>query len=244
LEFDDIINQQRKSIYDRRKRLLMGSIEDVEKDLEEIVAGISVAKNQPLSAGAMLKTKTYENEDKTDAGLEEKKEKFREIINKKVAEFGREHFYNAVRMILLQTIDMYWVEHLEVMDYTRSSVNLRAYGQRDPLVEYKKEGVRLFKEMQGVMKEQVLKILPHVVPVVNGQPVNGGNGAGGTVGGVDGAELKEVHENAQIIGAGDGSAGANDGSANGGAKKEEVGRNDLCPCGSGKKFKKCHGKNG
>ncbi len=251
LEFDDIINQQRKSIYDRRKRLLMGSIDDVEKDLEEIVAGISVAKNQPLSAGGMLRTKTYENEDKTDAGLEEEKEKFREIINKKVAEFGREHFYNAVRMILLQTIDMYWVEHLEVMDYTRSSVNLRAYGQRDPLVEYKKEGVRLFKEMQGVMKEQVLKILPHVVPVVNGQPVNGGNGAGAAVGGVGSAELKEVHDNAQIIGAGDGSVsgGAGSGSdaglgAGSGAKKEEVGRNDLCPCGSGKKFKKCHGKNG
>ncbi len=243
LEFDDIINQQRKSIYDRRKRLLMGSIEDVENDLGEIINAISISKNAQLSAGGMLKTKTYENDDKTDTGAEEEKESFKEIINKKVAEFGREHFYNAVRMILLQTIDMYWVEHLEVMDYTRSSVNLRAYGQRDPLVEYKKEGVRLFKEMQGVMKEQVLKILPHVVPVVNGQPVNGGNGVGGAVGGVGGAELKEVHENAQIIGAGDGSAGANDGSANGGAKKEEVGRNDLCPCGSGKKYKKCHGKN-
>jgi preprotein translocase subunit SecA len=259
LEFDDIINQQRKSIYDRRRRLLMGSVDDVEKDLEEIVAGISVGKNQPLSAGGMLRTKTYENDDKTDAGLEEEKEKFREIINKKVAEFGREHFYNAVRMILLQTIDMYWVEHLEVMDYTRSSVNLRAYGQRDPLVEYKKEGVRLFKEMQGVMKEQVLKILPHVVPVVNGQPVNGGNGGNSGANGANGtngtggsnalrAELKEVHENAQIIGSGDGGVGGSGVDSSGaiagaGAKKEEVGRNDLCPCGSGKKFKKCHGKN-
>ncbi len=217
LEFDDIINQQRKSIYDRRKRLLLGSIDDVEKDIGEIIESISA-----------------------DDSLGEK-QKVIEVLNKKVAEFGREHFYNAVRMILLQTIDMYWVEHLEVMDYTRSSVNLRAYGQRDPLVEYKKEGVRLFKEMQGVMKEQVLKILPNIIPVHNGQPVNGGNGAGAAVGGV-GAELKEVHENAQIIGAGDGSAGANDGSTNGGAKKDEVGRNDLCPCGSGKKYKKCHGK--
>lgn len=245
LEFDDIINQQRKSIYDRRKKLLLGSIEDVEKDLEEII-----------------ETKSYENDGQTENGVEEEKQKMREIISKKVAEYGREHFYNAVRMILLQTIDMYWVEHLEVMDYTRSSVNLRAYGQRDPLVEYKKEGLRLFKEMQGVMKEQVLKILPHIIPVQNGQSVSvggasgavgGGNSAGGSSGGGDigvktgktgGAnsiqgELKEVHENAQIIGSGDGGS-----SAGPAAKKEEIGRNDLCPCGSGKKYKKCHGKNG
>ncbi len=215
LEFDDIINHQRRTIYDRRKKLLLGSIDDVEKDLTETL----------------------------EAGLdEEEKGKIREIINKKISEFGRDHFFNAVRMILLQTIDMYWVEHLEVMDYTRSSVNLRAYGQRDPLVEYKKEGLRLFKEMQSVMTAQIVKILPHIVPVQNGQVVTGGNGGNGAGGGV-GGELKEVHENAQIIGAGDGGdgAGSGAGSAN---KKDEVGRNDVCPCGSGKKFKKCHGKNG
>jgi preprotein translocase subunit SecA len=143
-------------------------------------------------------------------------------------------------MVLLQTIDMYWVEHLEVMDYTRSSVNLRAYGQRDPLVEYKKEGQRLFKEMQSAMREQVIKIIPHIVPVQNGVPVNGGGSESGNskAGGIQ-ADLKEVHENAQIIGAGDGSNGG----AGGAKKGEEVGRNDPCPCGSGKKFKKCHGKN-
>jgi preprotein translocase subunit SecA len=118
---------------------------------------------------------------------------------------------------------MYWVEHLEVMDYTRSSVNLRAYGQRDPLVEYKKEGLRLFKEMNAAMQAQVIKVLPHVVPTVNGvaavpQQKN----------------LKEVHENASIIGGGDGSSKGET------LKKEnEVGRNELCPCGSGKKWKKC-----
>jgi preprotein translocase subunit SecA len=109
------------------------------------------------------------------------------------------------------------------------------------------------------MKEQVLKILPHVVPVVNGQPVNGGNGGNSGANGANGtngtggsnalrAELKEVHENAQIIGSGDGGVGGSGVDSSGaiagaGAKKEEVGRNDLCPCGSGKKFKKCHGKN-
>jgi preprotein translocase subunit SecA len=123
---------------------------------------------------------------------------------------------------------MYWVEHLEVMDYTRSSVNLRAYGQRDPLVEYKKEGLRLFKEMQNAMREQVIKILPNIVPIQNGQPIVQSTPSS--------KDLKEVHENAQLIGQG------SDSKANSGEnviKEAEVGRNDPCPCGSGKKYKNC-----
>jgi preprotein translocase subunit SecA len=224
LEFDDIINHQRTSIYNRRRALLLGSVDDVEKELNHIIdSANSVGAEQDISA-------------------------LKEVITKKIAEYNREAFFSAVRIILLQTIDMYWVEHLEVMDYTRSSVNLRAYGQRDPLVEYKKEGQRLFKEMQNAMREQVIKIIPHIVPVQNGVPVNGGGSESSNsknsivnskAGGIQ-ADLKEVHENAQIIGAGDGSNGGTGGA--GGAKKgEEIGRNDPCPCGSGKKYKKCHG---
>lgn len=237
LEFDDIINHQRTTVYSRRKNLLMGSIDDVEKELNQIIDSSPAIK--PVPTGGMLKTVDVGN----GSDEKEEKEKVHEIVKKKMEEFGREPFLQAVRMILLQTIDMYWVEHLEVMDYTRSSVNLRAYGQRDPLVEYKKEGLRLFKEMQNAMRNQVLRILPHIVPVQNGQPVAGNSGASGasisknsvTASGIQ-ADLKEVHENAQIIGAGDGSANNSVAS-----KKEEVGRNDPCPCGSGKKYKKCHG---
>ncbi len=201
LEFDDIINHQRGSIYGRRKRLLLGTVDDVFTELNAIVG----------------------NEDSSVS----------EIIDKKIAEYGRESFLQAVRIVLLQAIDMYWVEHLEVMDYTRSSVNLRAYGQRDPLVEYKKEGLRLFKEMQIAMRRQVVNILPHVVPTVNGVALDSNNKS--VVPNDIKADMKEVHENAQIIGDGDGSSNSN-------TKKEpEVGRNDPCPCGSGKKYKKCHG---
>jgi len=192
LEFDDVINSQRTSIYGKRRKLLLGSVDDVEKELNDII-------------GEELKTK--------------------EVIEKKIAEFGRDAFLNAVRIILLQTIDMYWVEHLEVMDYTRSSVNLRAYGQRDPLVEYKKEGLRLFREMNEAIHGQLLRILPNIVPV-NNQPA------------IKDAEFKEIKENAQIIGAGDGSS---KGSNSAVKSAPEVGRNDPCPCGSGKKYKKCHG---
>jgi preprotein translocase subunit SecA len=243
LEFDDIINHQRTSIYSRRRGLLLGSIDDVEKELNQIIDSSSAVKPMPVSG--MLKTVPMEGGSEDNDN--EEREKIREVIKKKMEEFGREPYLQAVRMILLQTIDMYWVEHLEVMDYTRSSVNLRAYGQRDPLVEYKKEGLRLFKEMQGVMRNQVLRILPHIVPVQNGQPVGGSEAGGSKNSAINSkavgiqADLKEVHENAQIIGAGDGSE---DGAGGvGGAKKgEEVGRNDPCPCGSGKKYKKCHGQ--
>lgn len=198
LEFDDVINTQRTSIYGKRRKLLLGSVRDVEGELNEIVGQLD--------------------------------EKVKEVINKKINEFGNDAFLNAIRIVLLQTIDMYWVEHLEVMDYTRSSVNLRAYGQRDPLIEYKKEGLRLFREMNEAIRDQFIRILPNIVPVNNS--INPNMKGPGDV------QLKEVHENARVIGEGDGSSKGN----NSAAKSEpEVGRNDPCPCGSGKKYKKCHG---
>ncbi len=197
LEFDDVINHQRRSVYSTRRTLLLGSADDVERELHNLVGA---------TEGVV------------------------DIISKKSAEYGRETFLSAVRIILLQTIDMFWVEHLEVMDHTRSSVNLRAYGQRDPLVEYKKEGLRLFKEMNTAVAEQVSRLIPHITPVANGAPVASNITS-------DAGKLTEVHENAQLIGS------ATDTPASSSSKSEpEVGRNDPCPCGSGKKYKKCHGE--
>jgi preprotein translocase subunit SecA len=198
LEFDDIINTQRATTYKKRKSLLVGSVDEVEHELNELLVD-------------------------ADEGA-------KEVLTKKVAEFGREAFFNACRIVLLQTIDMYWVEHLEVMDYTRSSVNLRAYGQRDPLIEYKREGLRLFREMNAAVRDQFLRMLPNIVPVQNGQ----------TIKDAEAKNLKEVHENAQTIGGQDGSSKGNNSSIKG--DEPEVGRNDPCPCGSGKKYKKCHGQ--
>jgi preprotein translocase subunit SecA len=85
-------------------------------------------------------------------------------IEQKKGEFGEDNFYAATRRLMLQTIDLLWVDHLEAMDHLRSSVNLRAYGQRDPLVEYKKEGLRMFTTLQASYKEHVARVLPHLVP--------------------------------------------------------------------------------
>ena len=243
LEFDDIINKQRQSVYGRRRKLLLGSVDDVEKELSEIIEGDALAGAVGVNVLPTVRSEAENtkgepftprgNGDIHDVELSrDETSEIKKTIEKKVAEFGRDAFFNAMRIILLQTIDMYWVEHLEVMDYTRSSVNLRAYGQRDPLVEYKREGSRLFKEMQAAMRNQVIKILPNVAPVSNGAPLVQASSVA--------KNLREVHENAQLIGGGNASAPAD---AKPVQKEQEVGRNDLCPCGSGKKYKNCGLKN-
>jgi preprotein translocase subunit SecA len=129
LQYDDVINRQRKGTYDRRRKILLGDIETVKEMIHEIING---------------------------------DESLKQSIEEKERSIGEEEFWNAARRIYLQSIDMLWMEHLEVMDYTRSSVNLRAYGQKDPLVEYKKEGLRLYKEMQASLEEQVKSLLPNI----------------------------------------------------------------------------------
>ena len=189
LQFDDVLNEQRRSVYQRRREILTGGDDKLQEHLDLVVAG----------------------DKKTEELVKEKKELL-----------GEEEFYKVLRRMSLQAIDMLWVEHLEMMDYLRSSVNLRAYGQRDPLVEYKKEGLRLFREMEESFDDNILKLLQ-------------GIGAGAYM--REQQKLKEVHKEAQAIGGKD----KGDGDSRPARKSadEEVGRNDPCPCGSGKKYKKC-----
>ena len=107
------------------------------------------------------------DEEEIQSILEELEGVFPEVhqhIEQKKAEFGEDVFADVFRRLLLQMVDMLWVEHLEVMSYTRSSVTLRAYGQRDPLIEYRKEGNRLFKEMQEALLVRVSDLLPKLQP--------------------------------------------------------------------------------
>lgn len=155
-----------------------------------------------------------------------------------VLNFQRKTFYERRRNILenendenirnlkLQIFDMFWVEHLEIMDYLRSSVNLRAYGQRDPLVEYKKEGLRLFKEMERNIESTIEENIKKFEEAQKISP-----------------NQFEVQRQAEKITA-SASPFVSIFSKEGRAEKyKNVGRNDPCPCGSGKKFKKCHGAN-
>jgi len=181
LEYDDVMNHQRKTVYEQRRKFLMGDKEYVKEFFDEIAG-------------------EYDG--------------FSKIVEEKIKAVGEDAFWEVGRRLSLQTIDMLWMEHLEAMDYMRSSVNLRAYGQRDPLVEYKREGLRMFREMQDSLKYQINHLLPNV-----------GQGAFAQ-------EQQKLSE----------SRNANNQKQTGGNLDfAKVGRNDPCPCGSDKKFKKCHG---
>jgi len=150
-------------------------------------------------------------------------------LKKKKSTLGKEVFYSTARKLILQAQDMLWVEHLEIMDYMRSSVNLRAYGQRDPLIEYRKEGLRLFHEMGESVSETILRMLPNI-----------GAGAFSR----EEQKLKTIHKNASLIGGTKPDSKvtvSTTGSVGQSNDVKKVGRNDPCPCGSGKKYKKCHG---
>ena len=196
LEYDDVLNHQRKVVYERRRAILLGDNTVVRAKLNEVI-------NNDIDG--------------------------EKVIEEKIKHLGEAEFYRIAKILLLQSIDMFWVDHLEIMDYTRSSVNLRAYGQRDPLVEYKKEGLRLFREMNEAVNDQVLKILPNI-------------GAGAYQ--KQEAELKNTQKKMILAGGGTEDAdGKKQATATISRAEDKVGRNDLCPCGSGKKYKKCHGLN-
>ncbi len=135
-------------------------------------------------------------------------DEFKKVLEEKKKTLGTEQFYQGARMLYLQTIDMFWMEHLEEMEYMRSSVSLRSYGQRDPLVEYKKEGLRMYKQMEQSVVEEMFRLLPHLA----GLTVSATN--------VEMKNLQEIKEGAQSLGAEDGSAKA------GSESSDKVGRNE------------------
>jgi preprotein translocase subunit SecA len=174
LEFDNILDKQRRAIYERRRKILTGRDEGIASLLEELAG---------------------------------EHEEARTLLAQKEEELGTDQFLTAARGICLQTLDMLWVEHLESMEYLRGSVNLRAYGQRDPLTEYRKEGTRIFKEMEDAFRGMVFELLARL----------GKDMAVNTA--VGGAPI--INLTPQTPEGGD------------------IGRNDPCPCGSGKKWKQC-----
>jgi len=196
LEYDDVMNHQRESIYERRKKMIYAD----KKEIENLI--VNALENR------------------------EEKEKLEKIIKEKREKIGDEAFLETVRRIALYTTDTLWMEHLEAMDYLRSSVNLRAYGQREPIVEYKKEGLFMFKEMEEVFKKQVLSLI---------QTIN--------VEDAERAQAQTKESKQTLITSHDEPNQFSDTEKASLPKDniQKVGRNDPCPCGSGKKYKKCHG---
>jgi len=191
LEYDNVLDKQRRAMYDKRRRVLTGSLDDVEAVLRELAEG-----NDPSRRG----------------GAEA--EEVLAVLQKKEAELGRETLLTVARSIVLRALDTLWVDHLESMEYLRGSVNLRAYGQRDPLVEYRKEGTRIYHEMELMLASQVFEMIEKLTK----------EGTAGTANlAVNPAPVITLTAPPP--------------------NQKEIGRNDPCPCGSGKKWKNCGLKN-
>lgn len=199
LQYDDVLNQQRKSMYERRKKILLGEYDAIDFFIETL----SLSEDGTTS---LLETKS-KSDDK--------------------------QYYNTLRSVILQTMDMLWMDHLELMEYTRSAVGLRQIGQRDPYVEYKKEGLRLYREMEGVLRARVLEFIPNLPNVI--KQLHGASLAATPT-----YDVGNVQENYDSDGQGVTSTpNQNQKPFNGKVLKNAPGRNDLCPCGNGKKWKKC-----
>jgi preprotein translocase subunit SecA len=195
--------------------------------------------------------------------IEEFQEDAQDAYAAKVEEYGAELLRDVERYLVLQVVDVRWREHLESMEYLRDGIHLRAMAQKDPLAEYRAEGHAMFEELTATIQEEVVRYLLRIQieqrPEQEQQlaPAPAGNGAGNgdlvyeheSVAGADAIRAAGAGAAAPATGgrgssmAGGGGAAATTVSTGQRVATEfdRVGRNDPCPCGSGKKFKKCHG---
>ncbi|EAK0952433.1 preprotein translocase subunit SecA [Campylobacter lari] len=245
LEYDDVANEQRKTIYNYRNELL-----DEEFDLQDkILKNIAEYSNHLVSQIYLnaeleddvkhfesLKQKVnYEcnielsEADFKDLGVIEAENKLSEILEKaykdKMSIIEDKEARRIERILYLQILDNLWREHLYQMDILKTGIGLRSYNQKDPLVEYKKESYNLFMELVERVKFDSLKLLFNVVFTQKEAQK---------------FEEKSHEQNEQFL-ASTTESGVNE---NGEAQITKVPRNSPCPCGSGKKYKECHGKSG
>jgi preprotein translocase subunit SecA len=292
LEYDDVMNKQRESVYTLRREILEGRIhltkeeltdtrgyvfalaEDLlegyvdryagkELELEEHdfpalmrevsrVVGIDVAEMEALGLDEKQSDEIVDVIwDKAKAGYQEK-----ETL------VGADLLRRVERDVMLQIVDTQWKDHLYSLDHLKEGIGLRGYGQRDPLVEYKKESFSLFQDMKARIEEEIVRYLFLLRPVVNEDaaraphqaqrrvaPMTMNNPAAEAIpafagGGRASATASLAGRQAEFGGAGQRPARTGGDDVIKTVRREEpkVGRNDACPCGSGKKFKKCHGQ--
>jgi preprotein translocase subunit SecA len=239
LEYDDVLNKQREIIYELRKKLLFGSdehqrviklFEEVTDNLLEIYANEKVIPEEWDLEGllqavyrTLLPTDAISLEDLEGVNHQELKEliwkKALELYQSKETEIGIEHLHQFERLVMLRTIDVKWMDHLEAMDELKEGIGLRAYGQNDPLIAYKIEAYQMFKEMRDSINEEVVRTLAKV-QIASEEKVT------------QRPKIRNISTNLNE----DGSPAVQQRVVG-----KKVGRNDPCPCGSGKKYKKCCG---
>jgi len=230
LEYDDVMNKQRETIYRKRREILESAslreqvLEVIANEITKIVKFHAPGEYQddwnleemheniksifPLPNEARQTTADAQTKDDLIDYLVGLAKQAYEAKEKNV---GEVQMREIEKMFYLRTIDMFWMEHLDEMEHLRDSVKLRAYGQKDPLVEYKNEGHKLFGRLLGAIQTSFVGSI-YKVEIMSERA----------------AEKKETKN---ILA----------GQAVSENKKNKVGRNDPCPCGSGKKYKRCHG---
>ncbi|HEY3209207.1 MAG TPA: preprotein translocase subunit SecA [Actinomycetota bacterium] len=246
LKYDEVMNTQRKVIYGERRKILEGrdlkeeALEYVsevieqtvgqyvskdvypeEWDLEGLVAALSSVYPTRLTKAAL------EEIDSAEEVLELALQDAYEAYEQKERDLGTDEsaadpiLRELERMVLLSIIDNKWREHLYEMDYLQEGIGLRAYGQRDPLVEYQREAFDMFQEMKAAIQEEFVRYIYRVELVRQDEPA------------------RPRPQRVQLSHGDEGAAGPAVGSAQ--SVGDKIPRNAPCPCGSGKKYKKCHG---
>ncbi|SPF55956.1 preprotein translocase subunit, ATPase [Candidatus Desulfosporosinus infrequens] len=235
LDYDDVMNQQREVIYAQRRAVLMGEnlhdnmMDMLEKAVTDSISMFSGESSFPeewdLSALAdyiesfFLPTIHLNPEQLADMSREEIEEmlldRAKELYQSREEQFGSELMREIERAVMLQVVDNKWMDHLDAMDMLREGIGLRAYGQKDPLVEYRREGFEMFQAMIDSIQDEIIRYVMRVTPQVREEVFE---------------QPRNVTEN---LYEGEPSEPVHTG--------DQIGRNDLCSCGSGKKYKKCCG---
>ena len=246
LKYDNVMNEQRKIIYEQRREIMESEdLSDTIKDMREEYLSSIINAHVPYGTGAdewdkeglkqdlsaatgfILPITNWCNEPELDSeGL---KERILQEVDNRMAEREKTLPEDAVKMvqksIFLQVLDQLWKDHIATLDLMRHTIVLRAYGQKDPLNEYKKEAFNMFSRMLDILKQRVTVVICHTVIQTNSQEQ------------MQKAMDKEQNRPMQAVHEGDEPLKQIDPSL-----FEGVSRNDPCPCGSGKKFKHCHGR--
>ncbi len=256
LEYDDVANDQRKVIYQQRNEILeAANLDDQISNLRRsamtsvvrtCVAEQSVEEQWDIPA----LQKTLAEEWQLELPLQREVEASdsisdEDVVDKVVAaadaqfagklqQVGAEQFTPFMRMVLLQSIDSHWREHLAALDYLRQGIHLRGYAQKNPKQEYKREAFELFEQLLDVVKMEVTRLLMTVRIQTQEQVAQAAEAIEERAGGM--INVTYTHPNE------DGSVSQEADAATAVAAVPKAGRNEPCPCGSGKKYKNCHGK--
>jgi len=241
LEYDDVMNRQRKVIYEQRKKVLRGGetlwtdIDEIIEDVaEDIVPEFIPEKTHPEEWNLQGLKELLANKYSLKIGLSGEDglnadvaadlivDGLKGLLKNKEQEFGKETMEYLIKVIMLQSIDTHWKDHLLGMDHLKEGVGLRGYGQKDPVREYQKEGYDMFMDMIHEIKEDTLSKLC-LVRIQSEEDIE---------------EIEERQREDYVLSRGEDTPA----STTVHRTSAKVGRNDPCPCGSGKKYKKCCGR--